>query len=89
MTRIPKKKPQKKPLTQRVLDVLEKHGPATTDAVARKVRERSAAVSKALSKNKTRGRVTYTVHAGEAVWRNGAPRQRRHRGRAGRRESRG
>lgn len=71
--------PQKQkhiPLTARVLAALARHGPATTDAVARRVREPAEAVSKALSKNKLRGRVTFTVRAGEAVWRKGAVRQR-------------
>lgn len=72
------KRPKKKdtPLTQRALAALTKHGPATTDALARRLGERSPAVSKAMSKNKLRGRAHYVVRAGEAVWRKGAPRQR-------------
>ena len=64
------------PLTHRVLGALAKHGSGTTDAIARRVRERSVAVSKALSKLKSTGRASYVVHAGEAVWRKGAPRNR-------------
>jgi predicted ArsR family transcriptional regulator len=57
------------PLTARAHAALKKYGPATTDAVARRVRAKSHAVSKALSKLKARGLTAFTVRSGEAVWR--------------------
>lgn len=58
------------PLTTRAHEALRKHGPATTDAVASRLRAPSRSVSKALSALKKRGLATFTRRKiGEAVWR--------------------
>lgn len=53
------KKPNAKPLTQRCWEGLTKHGPATADALARRVGATSLAVSKALAATKRRGLTTF------------------------------
>lgn len=52
-------KTTRKPLTQRAWEALHKHGPATTDAVARRAGATSAATSKALASLKVRGLTTF------------------------------
>lgn len=69
----PKKKPT--PLTELVDEALKKHGPGTTDAIARRVGHTSRATGKALSKRKQQGKAYFSVQNGEAVWRRGAPRK--------------
>ena len=70
------KKPKDLPLTERTFAALKRHGEGTTDAIARRVKERARAVGKALSALKGRALAHFTVRAGEAVWRKGAPRKR-------------
>lgn len=48
-----------KPLTQRAWEALHKHGPATTDAVARRSGATAKATSKALAALKARGLTTF------------------------------
>lgn len=63
-------KKKKKPLTQRVFEAVQKHGAATTDAIARRCGVKAEAAGKALSKNKGRGLQDFTSRDGENVWRN-------------------
>lgn len=61
----------KKPLTQRVFEAVQKHGKATTDAIARRCGVKAAAAGKALSRNKSRGLQDFSENRdGENVWRN-------------------
>lgn len=70
-------KSPRKPLTDRVAAAL-KIGPATTDAIAKRVRVDARATGKALSQLKRKGdRAHFVVKNGEAVWKRGkAPQQR-------------
>ena len=54
-------KKKAKPLTQRVFEAVAKHGPATTDAIARRCGVKAPAAGKALSKNKSRALMDFTT----------------------------
>lgn len=71
---LPKKKPT--PLTERALGALKKHGPGTSDAIARRVGASSRATGKALSALKQRRKAYFTRRGGENIWRKGAARTR-------------
>lgn len=58
----------KKPLTQRCWEALNKHGPATTDTLAKRVGATSKATSKALAALKARKLSTFRkAKSGENV----------------------
>jgi predicted ArsR family transcriptional regulator len=65
--KIAKKKPT--PLTERAHRALIKHGPSTSDAIAKICKVKSPAASKALAKLKLRGRADYKNKSGENFWR--------------------